>query len=59
MSMPHVCKCGTCGKEMDYGFAALRTEQCLHHWGEFKQWNDASGEHGSKRCIACGKYLQW
>jgi len=33
--------------------------ECQHEWGNFQEWNDASGLHGSKRCILCGRYVQW
>jgi hypothetical protein len=42
--------------------AALLTPSetaCEHEWGQHKEWTDASGLHGSKRCTKCGRYVQW
>lgn len=39
--------------------AVLGYVECRHQWGNFQTWNDASGEHGSKRCVLCGRYVQW
>jgi len=64
MTMPHTCRCVKCGREMPFveihiPTAAAQPVTCEHEWGQFKEWNDASGLHGSKRCIKCGQYLQW
>jgi hypothetical protein len=53
-----------CCKDGVFPFCACschRTDNngCRHEWGNYTEWNDTSGLHGSKRCILCGRYVQW
>lgn len=35
------------------------TFECQHEWVGFQSWSNTTGEHGSKRCAKCSRYVEW
>lgn len=55
----HVCPhCGT-GFTEDPFASYAQHDCCRHEWQNHQSWTDSSGEHGSKKCAKCMRYVQW